>query len=101
MKTIDGSHAEEGILNNLGPNELVEFGASSRGLCWARCHPRIGGSPDMVIGRPNFPSVNARNSPKRMFWRESMTGTVSAATSVPSLLERRLILVMANVVIAE
>jgi hypothetical protein len=69
VRTNDGSHAEEGILNDLAPEEFVMWGASSRGLCWGRCHPRLSGDPNIEVGGPEYGADPAKNSPWRMFWR--------------------------------
>jgi Pretoxin HINT domain len=62
-----GGHAKAGIINSLTGNDMIEFGGTSRNICW-ECYSQLQG-PDVVIGGSEFPGA-ADKSPFRMFWRE-------------------------------
>jgi hypothetical protein len=60
-------HAEAGILNSLADGEYIEFGGTSRNICWD-CYMQLDSS-DILFGGPDFPGA-ADKSPRRMFSRE-------------------------------
>ena len=61
-------HAEEGIINSLGPDEFVEFGGTSRNICEEVCYPLLD-QRGLVVGGPEFPGA-ADKTPWRMFWSD-------------------------------
>ncbi|MDI2132183.1 DUF6531 domain-containing protein [Yinghuangia seranimata] len=61
-------HAEEGVINSLGPREFVEFGGTSRNICEATCYPLLN-QRGIIVGGPEFPG-NPDKTPWRMFWSD-------------------------------
>ncbi|MEU9130709.1 polymorphic toxin-type HINT domain-containing protein [Kitasatospora sp. NPDC048540] len=62
-------HAEETILDNLGPNEIVGYGGTSRNICWDICYGRLD-SKGLVFGGAGYRGGNADKSPFSLFWSE-------------------------------
>ncbi|MEV7601658.1 polymorphic toxin-type HINT domain-containing protein [Kitasatospora sp. NPDC089797] len=62
-------HAEETILNGLGPNEIVGFGGTSRNICWDICYGRLD-SKGLMFGGAGYRGGNADKSPFSLFWSE-------------------------------
>ncbi|MER8185266.1 polymorphic toxin-type HINT domain-containing protein [Kitasatospora sp. NPDC094015] len=62
-------HAEETILDNLGPNEIVGYGGTSRNICWDICYGRLD-SRNLVFGGAGYRGGNADKSPFTLFWSE-------------------------------
>ncbi|MFE6056407.1 RHS repeat-associated core domain-containing protein [Kitasatospora sp. NPDC056446] len=60
-------HAEEGILNSLGPNEHAVFGAASRNFCVAICSPMLN-VRGVTLGGAGIRGHAAQNSPFTIFW---------------------------------
>ncbi|SEE21224.1 intein N-terminal splicing region/RHS repeat-associated core domain-containing protein [Streptomyces sp. 3213] len=60
-------HAEEGILNSLGPNEHAVFGAASRNFCVAICSPMLN-VRGITVGGAGMRGHAAQNSPFTIFW---------------------------------
>ncbi|WP_247648747.1 LamG-like jellyroll fold domain-containing protein [Saccharomonospora xinjiangensis] len=60
-------HAEEGVLNSLGPNEHAVFGAASRNFCIDTCLPMIN-VRGITVGGVGIRGHTARNSPYAIFW---------------------------------
>jgi RHS repeat-associated protein len=60
-------HAEEGILNSLGPNEHAVYGAASRNFCNDICLPRID-VRGIEIGGEGIRGHMPQNSPYTLFW---------------------------------
>jgi RHS repeat-associated protein len=65
--TRGDGHAEMGVLNTLGENEVIEFGGTSRNVCWD-CYRSLS-DPDIRFGGRRFPGMSDK-SPFRMFWRD-------------------------------
>ncbi|MCC3770393.1 RHS repeat-associated core domain-containing protein, partial [Streptomyces sp. UNOC14_S4] len=60
-------HAEEGILNSLGPNEHAVFGAASRNFCVTVCSPMLN-VRGVTLGGAGIRGHAAQNSPYTIFW---------------------------------
>ncbi|MEU9348609.1 RHS repeat-associated core domain-containing protein [Streptomyces sp. NPDC048278] len=60
-------HAEEGILNSLGPNEHAVYGAASRNFCNDICLPQID-VRGIEIGGEGIRGHMPQNSPYTLFW---------------------------------
>ncbi|MFB7718427.1 DUF6531 domain-containing protein [Nocardia sp. NPDC056100] len=60
-------HAEEGIINSLGPNEVAVYGAASRNFCLDICLPMIDGN-GIEIGGVGIRGHSAQNSAYTIFW---------------------------------
>ncbi|NEA56704.1 RHS repeat protein [Streptomyces sp. SID13666] len=60
-------HAEEGILNNLGPHEFAVYGGTSRNFCNDICLKLID-TPGVHIGGEGIRGHAAQNSPFTLFW---------------------------------
>ncbi|MFJ4409859.1 hypothetical protein [Streptomyces sp. NPDC088910] len=60
-------HAEEGILNSLGPNEHAVFGPASRNFCVAICSPVLN-VRGVMLGGAGIRGHAAQNSPFTIFW---------------------------------
>ncbi|MGA5700118.1 ricin-type beta-trefoil lectin domain protein [Peterkaempfera bronchialis] len=60
-------HAEEGILNSLGPNEHAVFGAASRNFCVSICLPMLN-TRGITAGGAGIRGHAAQNSPFTIFW---------------------------------
>ncbi|MFE7126576.1 polymorphic toxin-type HINT domain-containing protein [Streptomyces sp. NPDC057617] len=60
-------HAEEGILNSLGPNEHAVFGAASRNFCVAICSPMLN-VRGITVGGEGIRGHAPQNSPFTTFW---------------------------------
>ncbi|WP_428934492.1 RHS repeat-associated core domain-containing protein [Streptomyces sp. ACT015] len=60
-------HAEEGILNSLGPNEHAVFGAASRNFCVSICSPMLN-VRGVTVGGAGIRGHAAQNSPFTIFW---------------------------------
>ncbi|WP_058032900.1 RHS repeat-associated core domain-containing protein [Wenjunlia vitaminophila] len=60
-------HAEEGILNSLGPNEHAVFGAASRNFCVSICSPMLN-VRGITVGGAGIRGHAAQNSPFTIFW---------------------------------
>lgn len=60
-----GSHAEEGILNNLAPNEHAIFGGTSINFCNANCVIMVNTRGMTLEGNWGHKD---HNSPFRLFW---------------------------------
>ncbi|MFC4464983.1 RHS repeat-associated core domain-containing protein [Streptomyces xiangluensis] len=60
-------HAEEGILNSLGPNEHAVYGAASRNFCNDICLPQIN-VRGIEIGGQGVRGHMPQNSPYTLFW---------------------------------
>ncbi|MCB5179390.1 polymorphic toxin-type HINT domain-containing protein [Streptomyces antimicrobicus] len=60
-------HAEEGILNSLGPNEHAVFGAASRNFCVSICLPMLN-TRGITVGGAGIRGHAAQNSPFTIFW---------------------------------
>ncbi|MCX5093841.1 hypothetical protein OOK36_34160 [Streptomyces sp. NBC_00365] len=63
-----GGHAEEGIINSMAPNEVLEFGGTSRNICEETCYPLMN-QRGIIVGGPEFPGA-ADKTPWRMFWTD-------------------------------
>jgi hypothetical protein len=61
-------HAEQTILQNLGPDWVAVEGGASRNVCKGLCQPLVEGS-GMKLGGPQFRGALDK-TPFRMFWRE-------------------------------
>ncbi|WP_159401492.1 RHS repeat-associated core domain-containing protein, partial [Streptomyces sp. NRRL F-5053] len=62
-------HAEEGILNSLGPNEHAVYGAASRNFCKDTCLPLIN-TRGTEIGGVGIRGHKPQNSPYTLFWAQ-------------------------------
>jgi len=62
-------HAEETVVNNLGPNEVIGFGGTSRNICWDICHRALD-SRGLQFGGAGYRGGNADKSPYSLFWSE-------------------------------
>ncbi|MFD5920411.1 RHS repeat-associated core domain-containing protein [Kitasatospora sp. NPDC058201] len=60
-------HAEEGIINSLGPNEHAIFGAASRNFCIAICSPALN-VRGVTLGGAGIRGHAAQNSQFTTFW---------------------------------
>ncbi|MCZ4512346.1 DUF6531 domain-containing protein, partial [Streptomyces sp. ActVer] len=60
-------HAEDGILNALGPNEHAVYGAASRNFCNDICLPQID-VRGIEIGGQGIRGHQPQNSPYTLFW---------------------------------
>ncbi|MFF0574621.1 polymorphic toxin-type HINT domain-containing protein [Streptosporangium saharense] len=60
-------HAEEGILNSLGPNEIVGFGGTSRNICAAVCY-RLLNVRGMRFGGQGYMGGRPDKTPFSLFW---------------------------------
>ena len=61
-------HAEQTILENLGPDWVAVEGGASRNVCSRVCQPLVEGN-GMRLGGPEFRGA-ADKTPFRMFWRD-------------------------------
>jgi hypothetical protein len=61
-------HAEQTILQNLGPDWIAIEGGTSHNVCKGVCQPLVEGS-GMKLGGPHFKGASDK-TPFRMFWRE-------------------------------
>lgn len=69
-KFVQGAgHAEETILNNLGPDEVVGFGGTSRNICRDTCYPMLNGNAMGFSGAGHF-GGRADKTPFSLFWQE-------------------------------
>ncbi|MFQ3593259.1 MAG: hypothetical protein SNJ82_08745 [Gemmataceae bacterium] len=64
----DVGHAEQTILQNLGPDWVTIEGGASRNVCKSVCQPLVEGS-GMKLGGSHFKGASDK-TPFRMFWRE-------------------------------
>lgn len=62
-------HAEEGILNSLGPNEHAVYGGASRNFCRDICLPMID-TRGVELGGVGVRGHMPQNSPYTMFWAQ-------------------------------
>jgi hypothetical protein len=62
-------HAEETILNTLGPDEVVGFGGTSRNICRDICYPMLNGN-GMRFGGAGYYGGRADKTPFSLFWQE-------------------------------
>ncbi|MDR7273632.1 RHS repeat-associated protein [Catenuloplanes atrovinosus] len=69
-KFVQGrGHAEEAILNNLGPDEVVGFGGTSRNICRDICYPLLNGA-GMRFGGAGYFGGRADKTEFSLFWQE-------------------------------
>ncbi|MFI5897483.1 DUF6531 domain-containing protein [Actinoplanes sp. NPDC051513] len=69
-KFVQGAgHAEETILANLGPDEIVGFGGTSRNICRDTCYPLLNGN-GMRFGGAGYFGGRADKTPFSYFWQE-------------------------------
>ncbi|MEV4282268.1 polymorphic toxin-type HINT domain-containing protein [Actinoplanes xinjiangensis] len=62
-------HAEETILNSLGPYDVVGFGGTSRNICRDRCYPQLNGD-GMRFGGVGDIIGRADKTDFSLFWQE-------------------------------
>ncbi|QIK08343.1 type IV secretion protein Rhs [Streptomyces sp. ID38640] len=62
-------HAEQGILESLGPNEHAVYGGASRNFCRDTCLPMIDGR-GVRVGGAGIRGHMPQNSPYTLFWAE-------------------------------
>ncbi|GAA0516934.1 hypothetical protein Ade02nite_84890 [Paractinoplanes deccanensis] len=62
-------HAEQTILNNLGDDEIVGFGGTSRNICRDTCYPLLN-SNGMRFGGAGYFGGRADKTPFSYFWQE-------------------------------
>ncbi|MEY9927757.1 putative nucleic acid-binding Zn-ribbon protein [Catenulispora sp. GP43] len=62
-----GAHAEENIVNSLGPNEVIGFGGTTRNICWDVCY-RLLNTDGTTFGGAGWRRGLSDKSPYTLFW---------------------------------